>query len=79
LPAVHGAFRLRLEGASTLGGSVPEQLLRSHSSYLNDRRHISGIENYGAVIDTQKALEDGTSVYPLLFSKQQNPPCGGRG
>lgn len=47
--AGHGVFRLRLEGASTLGGSVPEQLLRSRSSYLNDRRQISGIENYGGV------------------------------
>jgi len=47
--AGHGSFRLRLEGASTLGESVPEQLLRSHSSYLSDHRQITGIENYGAV------------------------------
>jgi len=45
----HGAFRLSMEGGSTLGGNVPEQLLRSHSSYLSNRRQISGIENYVAV------------------------------
>ena len=32
-----------------LAEDVPEQCLRSRSSYLSDRRQISGIENYGAV------------------------------
>ncbi len=66
--AAQGVFRLRLEGASTLGGSVPEQLLRSNSSYLSDRRQIGGIENYGAV--RYRGVYPGIDV--LFYGREQH-------
>ena len=39
-----GSFRVRFEGASASGGSIPEQRLASRSNYLDGRRQISRVE-----------------------------------
>lgn len=66
--AAQGVFRLRLEGASTRSGSVPEQLLSSRSSYLSDRRQIAGVENYGAV--RYRGVYPGIDV--LFYGREQH-------
>ena len=66
--AGNGSFQLRFENSSTAAKSVPEELLRSRSNYLDGRRQISGIENYGAV--RYRDIYPGTDV--RFYGREQH-------
>lgn len=66
--AGHGSFRMRFENSSTAAKSAPEELLHSRSNYLDGRRQISGIENYGAV--RYRDIYPGTDV--RFYGREQH-------